>query len=196
MGILAAIINALLNRDTGPKIDFAGLNPDDLETYFRVDHELDAAEREGGESARNAVWARYGIKNEDHWNDVQYSFRNRHGGTSEFALMRTRAQVQDQIVSFREHYPFPDELMAPIDGVTLDRYSLIEAHVGRAQSPEQRQQILSQYGLDPGRFEQIRSAWWNRINAPDPMISATLGGFEHTYRAVANNWLDHQAEAR
>lgn len=193
MGLLGTILNALINRDTGPKIDFAGLNPDDLEAYFRVDDELDAAEREGGEAARSVVWARYGIKNQDHWENVQYSFLQRHGKSVEYALARTRTQVQTQVESFRQHYPFPAELLAPIDGVGLDRYALVEAHVGRAQSPEQRLQILEQYGLDAARFEQIRSGWMGRINTPDPMISNTLGGFQHTYRCVADGWLDQHA---
>lgn len=193
MGFLGEMFNALIGRSNGPKVDFAGLNPDDIEGYHRVDEEIDQAEREGGDAARSAVWARYGIKNEDHWETVKYSFYQKHGQSSEFVLAKVRAQINEQLASFRQHYPFPDELLAPIEGVGLDRYALVEAHLGRAVSPAARQQILTSYGLDEARYERIRSGWSSRMATPDPMISTTLGGFAHTYRSVADGWLSRNA---
>ena len=159
------------------KPNFAALNPDDVDGYYRASHEIDQAERESPEALK-ATYARYGLKNEDHWDEVRGAFAMRHKNNPDFAFGAARVGLEVQIKDMAaKSYAFPMNVLDPVDGVTLDRLAYIVASA-EATGPS----AYAQFGLDPARFERIQSEWSSRMSASaDPFSANILSSQYHVY---------------
>jgi hypothetical protein len=194
MGLLGSIIGALFGGSSEPKDDFARLDPNDLESLWRVDHELDQAERHS-EAALAQVRARYGIRNEEHWDAVRASYHRRHGRTADYFMAPGRAQVRAQLQDMAQStYVMPEEYISPVEGVWIDRLCLVQVRL--AAAPGHAPAILAEYGLDPARWSRIEATWQARMGPnADMMAGNILRGFHHLFVANAQAWLRESAQA-
>jgi hypothetical protein len=194
MGLLGTIIGALFGGSSEPKDDFAKLDPNDLEAWWRVDHELDQAERESP-AALAQVRAHYGVRDEDHWSAVRASFHRRHSKTAEYFMAPGRAQVRVQLQDMsRKHYEMPSEYIVPVEGVWIDRLCLVQVRL--AAAPMHAPAILAEYGLDPARWSRIEATWQARMGPnADAMAGNILRGFHHLFICNAQAWLQESAQA-
>ncbi len=187
MSIFIDIIRGMLGLGAAPpKDDFANLNPDDLEAYWTASEEIDRAERAGNV---HTAYAKYGIKNESHWDEVMGSFVRRHGQTPEFSLAASTASFRMQLADLSQPteggvaYRMPSEYLEPVDGVSLDKLVIAKVKTEGMQQA-QRDAALASLGLDVDRFTRADQGWSARMGGnSDPTAAAMLSGLYHTYDA-------------
>lgn len=191
MSLLIDMIRGILGLGAGaPKDDFAGLDPTDLEAYWQVHNELDKVERAGGDM--KAVYSRFGLRNESHWEMVQATFVRKYGDTPEFSLAVSTANFKDQLKDLSNPnddgfgYRMPEEYLTPVEGVTLDKLAL-----AKVRHEMQGDAGLASMGLDAGKFGRIEAGWGARMGGnADPTASGMLNSLYFTYlqqvRAVLN----------
>lgn len=177
MGFLD-IIKGILGGDSGP-VSFGNVDPDDIESYWLVDHELDQAERQG-EEALSAALAKWGLKSMSHWEDVQGALYQKHGQNPDFTMAASRVQHRVQMASLSEHYEMPAEYKAPVHGVDLERYAVINARLGHGQDPAA---VLGEYQLDQARWQEAQSTWAARMGPSADAFAANI--LRQSYHAMS-----------
>ena len=100
-GILEVIRNLFSGGSAAP--DFAGHDPDDVEQYWRLDHVIDEAEREG-EAALQRALQEHGFKNLAHWERVKGNYCLRHAENPDFNAAAVRVQTQLQMAAFSSSF--------------------------------------------------------------------------------------------
>lgn len=159
--------------------EFGNLSPDDVDGYYRASHEIDQAERQGPTELA-AAFARYGLKNEDHWDEVRGAFARRHQHNPDFMHAAARVGMQMQMQSVAHQYQFPQGYLDPIEGVSLEQLAQIQATI----ETQGQQAAFAKFGLDGARFERINGGWQARMGGgADAMAAQILSGQYHTYLA-------------
>ncbi len=181
MSILIDVIRSIFGL--GPaaeKDDFATLNPDDPEAFWRADHDIDQAERAGDITVG---YRKHGVKNEAHWEQVRASFFRRHGKTPEYSLAASTANFKAQLEELANPgpqgggYRMPQEYLEPVEGVGLDRLAIAKARL-ELQGPA----ALTPMGMDPVKLGRVEAGWSARMGGTaDPTAAGILGGLYHTY---------------
>ncbi|MCA9674053.1 MAG: hypothetical protein H6708_34040 [Kofleriaceae bacterium] len=177
MGLLDVILGIFGGGGGGGgKVNFGNVNPDDIESYWVVDHEIDQAER-AGEAELAAAFARWGLKNMDHWEQVKGALYQRHGQNPDFSMAAGRVQHRIQMASVAESYQMPPEYSSPVHGVDLNRYAAIKARLQLGQAPAQ---VLPEYQLDPARWHEVDQTWgWRMGPQGDAFAGQILAGSYH-----------------
>jgi len=193
MSIWMDMIRGILGLKAGaPKDDFAGLDGNDPESYWRASHDIDQAERAGDISKG---YAKHGVRNEAHWDQVQASFHRRHGETPEYSLAASTANFKAQLEELaapddgRPPYHLEPTYLQPVEGMSLDRLAIakVRHEIGGDAG-------LSQAGIDAAGLARIEAGWSARMGgSADPIAAAMLGGLYHTYLAQARAVLSRAA---
>lgn len=189
MGFIAKL-KAMLGGSSAP--DFAGFDPDDVEAYWLADHEIDQAERVGDE-ALAAVFARYGLRNADHWEAVGGAICSRHQHNPDFAFASTRVQMRVQLAEMASQYQLPPGYLEPVEGIGLDGLALINAKVDRArpQGTAAVATVYQQHGLDEARFAHVDSTWKSRMGGQaDAMAASILSGLYQNFVMQAQSHVE------
>ena len=84
----------------GGKDEFAGLDPDDVEMYWRIQHDLDQIEG-APTAAQRPVLDKYNLHSVDHGRGVQAAYHARHGEHPEFEAAARRVRLGRQVQEFR-----------------------------------------------------------------------------------------------
>ncbi len=191
MSILIDIIRSMIGLGTSAeKDDFANINPDDPEAFWRAEHDIDQAERAGDITTG---YRKYGVKNESHWEQVQASFFRRHGKTPEYSLGASTANFKAQLEELSSDsgggatYRMPQEYLEPVEGVWLDKLA-----IAKVRAELQGPQALAQMGMDEAKLGRVEAGWGARMGgSADPMAAGMLNGLYHTYlqqaRATVSN---------
>jgi hypothetical protein len=157
MGLLDIILGIFGGKQK--PVDFGKVNPDDIEAYWRVDHDVDQAERKGaGELA--AALAKWGLRDMAHWEQVKAALVERHGDNPEFSMAASRVGYELQAQNMAGSYQMPPQYSTPPHGVTLDRYAAIKARLDLGQALAA---ILPEYQLDPARWQEVDATWSGRM---------------------------------
>ena len=166
----------------------AAIPPDDLDAYFLAHHEIDQAER-AGDAQLKAAYRKFGLRDEEHWEEVQSAFADRHRRNPDFVMAPTRLQMRIQIEDAKaKGYQMPEGLLEPIEGIAIDRYALINAYLdaARAQGPDAAGQVLRQHGVDSVAFQRIDAGWKARLSGTsDPTAASILQNYYHTVYSQA-----------
>lgn len=80
--------------------EFAGHDPDDIEMYWRLGHDLDAVE-DAPKAEQKPILQKYNLRSVDHGRNVQAAYHARHGAHPDFAAAATRVQLGLQVQEFR-----------------------------------------------------------------------------------------------
>jgi hypothetical protein len=94
------MFDTILGMFGGRQDDFAGLDPDDMEMYWRIGHDLDAVQ-DARKDHRMPVLRKYNLRSVDHGRDVQAAYHARHGAHPDFAAAATRVLLGLQVQEFR-----------------------------------------------------------------------------------------------
>lgn len=169
MGLLDAILGLF---GGSAKIDYGKINPDDIEAYWRVDHDVDQGERAGPAELAQAL-AKWGLKDMAHWEKVKEALAVRHNSNPEFAMAASRVQYEAQMANMAGSYQMPPEYATPPHGITLDRYAAINARLELGQPADA---VLADFGLDSGRWVEVDRTWkWRMGPQADAMAANILG---------------------
>ncbi len=84
----------------GDADEFAGLDPDDLEMYWRIEHDLGRIE-DAPQSAQRPVLDRYNLRSVDHGRNVQAAYHARHRSDPDFVAAARRVELGRQVQEFR-----------------------------------------------------------------------------------------------
>lgn len=188
------IIDSILGLFGTAAPDFARIPPDDIDAYWLADHEIDQAEREGQQQLQ-AVFAKYGLRNEDHWESVKGAICLRHQGNPDFSFGATRVQMRVQLDEMKSQYAFPAGYLEPVEGVGLDRFALIKASVQQAQAfgPSAVAAVLAKFDLDPASYARIDNVWQSRMGGQaDAMAASILNGMFHTMLLQSQSYVQSQ----
>jgi len=173
MGFLDIILGLFGGKKS---VNFGNVNPDDIESYWLVDHELDQAERESPQ-AHQACLAKWGLKSMDHWDQVKGELYQRHGQNPDFNMAAARVQQRVQNANMAQSYQMPAEYSAPVHGVDLIGYATVKARLELGQNPGQ---VLAEHRLDPGRWNEVDQAWsWRMGPQGDAFAGNILRGNYH-----------------
>jgi hypothetical protein len=186
MSILSAIVNALFGGGGSSGPSYGPFDPSDFARFHQAFDEISSAEDDAAQVRQ--VYAKYGIKNEGMWGSICQAFHQANAGNPDFHVVAINQRVREQLANMGEHYAFPMEYLEPVEGVAMDRLAAIVARREAAGSPAAATQVLAQYGLDEPRFQRINAAWTARMGGnADAMAANIVGGFWHTYLAVARS---------
>lgn len=166
---------------------FGNIDPDDYETFWRANHEIDQAERQGPQE-HQATLNKYGVKSQSQWDDVLGAFTQRHQANPDFAMAASRVMSQIHMSAMPAQYQVSAADNAPVEGVDLNRLALIEATVEYAQPSGQGAvaQALQGFGLDPAAYERIRAGWHSRMSgSANAITAATLSSQYQAFLAQA-----------
>jgi hypothetical protein len=178
MGTIIDIIRSILGL--GPKDEYGGLTPGDLEAYWCASNDIDQAERDGDISVG---LRKHGMKSEDHWERVQSTFARLHGDSPEFSLAAATANFKQQMAELAtpdadgSAYRMPSEYLEPVEGISLDRLALAKVRT-EVQGPA----ALTPMGLDASKLQRIESAWTARMGgSADPTAASILSSLYSAY---------------
>lgn len=151
-------------------IDYGAIDPDDLEAYWRLEHDVDHAERHG-DGALAAALRRWGLADREHVERVKLALDARHRANPAFAMAAVRVQYERQLARMATTYALPPQYAAPPHGVTIDRYAAIKA---RLDLGHPLGEILAEVPLDPSRWDEVDETWAGRMS---PAADAMAGQF-------------------
>jgi hypothetical protein len=192
MSILSAIVNALFGGGGSSGPSYGPFDPSDFARFHEASDAISNAEDDP--AALRQVYAKYGIKNEDTWGSISQAFYEANKHNPDFHVVAINHRIREQLDNMGEHYAFPMEYLEPVDGVGMDRLAAIVARREAAGGPAAATQVLAQYGLDEARFQRINATWNARMGgSADAMAAGIIGGFWHTYLAVARSAMQKAA---
>ncbi len=152
------------------KLDFGRLDPDDLEVYWRADHQIDQAERRGAAELAAAL-ASWGLRDLDHWEKAKSGLLGRHGNNPEFKMAGLRVNFDIQLAHMSSSYEMPTQYIAPPHGVTLDRYASIKARLDLGQPVGS---VLGAYQLDDHRWREVDGTWAGRMGPQSDAMAGNI----------------------
>ena len=174
MGLLDLILGMFAGKKS---VNFGNVDPDNIESFWIVDHELDQAERESPQALATAL-AKWGLKSMDHWEEVQGALHQRHGQNPDFNMAAARVQQRVQTANMSQQYQMPAEYSSPVHGIDLIGYATVKARLELGQSP---QQVLNEHRLDPNRWQEVDQTWsWRMGPQGDAFAGNILRGNFHT----------------
>jgi hypothetical protein len=176
MGILDMVLGLF---GGGGKVNFGKMNPDNVEDYWRADHEVDQGERQGPDAHRAAL-AKWGFSSAGAFENAQGAMAQRHQHNPDFAMAASRVQYEVQMQSVAATYQIPPQYQAPVEGIDLERLATIRARIDLArQAPHD---ILAEYRLDPPRWQNVEGTWQQRMGGrADAMAASMLNSMYHQF---------------
>ena len=166
--------------------DFGPLRPDQVEEYFFHHFEIEEAYNDPAKKAQ--LLQKFGYRDEAHFERVKYSFLKavgegnpgstldtyHFGGRAQQAMMAARMrQVQEKQKAQIASNP---EMMAPIEGVTVETYAQMSAQQAKGLSQDQFVALLAQHGMDQAKFARVSQGWIDRMSKDTTATVATVYG--------------------
>ena len=173
--------DAFKAKPAGATNDFGRIDPNNPQAFYAATTEFGQSVM-GGPAAQQAFFAKYGLRDQAHWTQVQLTlttkWANQPGGAaalSAAAYANSAAQTAAASQAAMAQYPgVPAEELTPIEGFDLAGYAKLVAAREMGQP-----QVLAQLGVDEAKFNRIDAAWKQRMAFGDPnraVIAATLSG--------------------
>jgi hypothetical protein len=97
MSFIGDLIGNLFGGGGGGGDPFRGLDPNDVEMYWKLESAIDTGERNGGDPVIKQNLAQYGLKSRSQAEHVMAAYHERHGHTPEFAQAATAVQMRVQM---------------------------------------------------------------------------------------------------
>jgi len=147
--------------------------------------DLEDAQMKGAATFKKAL-KKYDLDSEDHFRWIRERFIARHGEDADFqqGMMNAR-MAQSRAMMANAAGP---ELLAPIDGVSMETYATIQARRGKLpqQTVAAFGKLLAEYKLDAAKWAKVDKAWMARMSDPsDPMATAAVNTEYAKYYAAA-----------
>ena len=172
----------LFDMLTGKK-EFGNINPDDpasVQAAFTAHMQAQMQ----GDAAVQAFYTQYGLKGEEHWEEVEAKLHAR--GMAIDGLRGAANNMTAQAYQ-QAGMAAPDQ----VEGFSLQQYALLVAARERAGGdPTRLDQVLAGFGCDEARFARMEAEWNRRMDASNPanaVQAAQLLGQYHMHLATARS---------
>jgi len=149
------------------KKPLGNINPDDPQSYQTAYAEYTQAQMEG-DAAVQQFYKKWNIKDGDHWSEIEAKMIANGQGV---AAMQSAMQGQVTQGYQAAGMAAPSQ----VEGIGIEVYAQMVAHLERAQTPEARVQALTYFGCDEARFGRVQ-AGFNQLMDPSQPTGAMLAG--------------------
>ena len=155
--------------------DWGPLRQDQVEEFYYQSFRLDDSRNDP--AAFEALLQRFGYRDNTHFEQVRQTF-NRHLDPTDPALMqqqvaaRLRAQADEQQDKLQSN----GDLLAPVEGVTIEVYADIASQQSTL-SPAELQQVLAGHQMDMAKFERVANGWADRMKQDHAVMTAFSTAF-------------------
>lgn len=167
MDLIATVLSWLGGK---PSVDFGKVNPDSVDDYWRLDHDMDQAERKGPAQV-SAALAKWGLRDVKHVERVKSEIFARLGNTPDFAMGAARVSYAVQMENMASAYQMPTAYTTPPHGMTLERYATLKA---RLQLGKPLSALLAEYQLDAGMWDAVQATWSERMGGQADAMAANM----------------------
>jgi ribosomal protein L37AE/L43A len=163
-GIEGPVENARTPEMMSGPDDYGPFRPDQVEDFYYTAYMLDDSRNDAPRFRE--LLAKFGYRDNTQFERVRLTF-NRHVDP---ATVMNLAQVQlnarnrasrDQMAAKEAG---AGELLAPIEGVTIEQYAALAAQAARNLPPAEYQRLLAQHQLDQAKFDRVSKAWTARMS--------------------------------
>jgi hypothetical protein len=86
------------------------------------------------------------------------------------------------------------DLLAPIEGVSLEVYAAICAQAATNTAAAEFQKVLAQHGMDQAKFDRVGKAWTDRMSKDPSMV--VVNAYTKAFGSVGAGQRDHSTGAR
>jgi hypothetical protein len=93
------------------------------------------------------------------------------------------ARMRQQHRKAQKNAAEDSELLAPVEGVTVESYASCAAAAAQGLPPEQFNQILADHGMDPVKWERVNVEWTDRMSKDSSMTIMQFYG--NAFQAAA-----------
>ncbi len=156
-----------------PQRDFGPLRPDQLEEFSYQRFELEGAYNDPPKKAQ--LLQKFGYRDEAHFKRIEETFMSSADGqtlTQAMMAARMRQQQEKQQAQLAAN----PEMMAPIEGVTLETYASMAAQQARGLNQQQFVALLGQNGMDQAKYDRVSKGWMDRMSKDTTATIATVYG--------------------
>jgi hypothetical protein len=167
--------------------DWGPCNYNDPEGFFLHHFELEEAYNDPQKKAN--LLAKFGYRDEAHRKRVETTFLKYYGSGDPNAPLAfwvfDQNRVQQAMVGARmrqqqmrqdERLQSNPQLLAPIEGVTIEQYAAIAAQQARGLDQQQFAALLAQHGMDHARYDRVAAGWMDRMSKDTTATVATVYG--------------------
>lgn len=144
------------------KKEFGNINPDDPQSFQNAVQAHMQAQMQGDDAVK-AFYRQWGIKDEDHWDEIEAKMIVRGTGVAAMqgAMSAYGAQAYQQA-----------GMAAPpvVEGMTIEQYAHLVAQRERAaHDPAALQRVMQYFGCDEARFQRMQAQWAQHMDPSAPL---------------------------
>ena len=179
---------AVLNAPTAAnwKDEFGPLQKDQINEFFFHHFEIEDAHNDPAKKAQLLQQFRY--RDEAHFKAVERTFLKYWGdgnpndtletyywgskATQAMMAGRMRQQAEKQKAQIASN----PEMMAPIEGVSVELYAQMSAQQAKGLTQDQFVALLAQNGMDQAKFNRVSTGWIDRMSKDTTATVATVYG--------------------
>jgi hypothetical protein len=149
--------------------DYGPLRPDQFEDFYYQAYMLDDSRTDPARFRE--LLARFGYQSNEQFERVRLTF-NRHVDPLRMNLgqMQLNARNRASKDQMAEKTAAAGDLLAPIEGVSLEVYATLCAQAARNMPAAEYQKVLAQHGLDQAKFDRVSKAWTDRMSKDTSMV--------------------------
>ncbi len=187
-----AVITNDPNATNGPSAaqwqdDWGPCQGNNPEGFFLHHFELEEAYNDPAKKTN--LLRKFGYQDEAHYKRVENTFL-KHYGTGDpnaplafwvFDQNRVQqamigARMKQQQMRQEERLQSNPQLLAPIEGVTIEQYAAIAAQQARGLDQQQFAALLAQHQMDHAKYDRVAAGWMERMSKDTTATIATVYG--------------------
>lgn len=149
--------------------DYGPLRPDQFEDFYFHAYMLDDSRTDPARFRE--LLARFGYKSNEQFERVRLTF-NRHVDPLRMNLGQIQLNARNRASKdqMAEKTASAGDLLAPIEGVSLDVYAAVCAQAAKNLPAAEFQKVLAQHGMDQAKFDRVAKAWNDRMSKDTSMV--------------------------
>lgn len=159
---------------------FGPFDPKDLDAFMFAKFELEDAEMNDQLADK---WGEIGVSGKEEWWQIEASFLRRHFGGLSNEELQTKylqaamnARSKQQMRRQQQAVAGDPSLMAPVDGVTVEKWAQAAAIMAREQDPAKQAQALAKLGMDRAKYDRANNEFQARMQRDTTFAIATVYG--------------------
>jgi hypothetical protein len=141
------------------------------------------------EPAKKAQLVRqWGYRDEQHFERVKWTFLKYYGQGDaddeysswtwgdQWTQAMLNARMRQQQEKMQATAAADPELLAPVEGVTVEQYAAISASQAKGLTQQQFFEVLAQHNLDAGKWDRVSKGWLAKMSRDTTATIATIYG--------------------
>jgi hypothetical protein len=168
------------------KDEWGPLQKDQINEFFFHHFEVEDAHNDPAKKAQ--LFQQFHYRDEAHFKQVERTFLKYWGEGSPNDTLETyywgdksmnammAGRMRQQAEKQKATAAANPEMMAPIEGVTLETYAQMSAQQAKGLSQDQFVALLAQNGMDQAKFSRVSTGWIERMSKDTTATVATVYG--------------------